>query len=182
MDTRLLRAVAGLASFGWSMTVKSEVKPFNSSIEIALRAMFILDAFTETQLSVQQIVHFDYLMIHSGDVDNGPSSIHPPVPNRTGEWLLRRELLETALGMLIQRELAVLVCAKDGIYFKASELTRPFIKHFSGDYSKLLQERATWLKVSFGSFSETDLASYMTKHIATWGINDGKVNRGNIFG
>lgn len=161
--------------------IKQKPVPFNSPLEIGLRALFLLDAFSGTFISTQQLVYFDYLMVHSGDVDGGPNSLHAPVPNRTGEWLVRREVLETGLGILIQHELATLICGKDGIYFQASDLTHPFIRHFTGEYAENLKSRALWVKTRFGTFSELELSKFMTAHIASWGIDEGVSIRGKIF-
>lgn len=158
------------------------LKPFNSTVEIALRAMFLLAATAPSKQSIQRLVYFDYLTIHSNDIVDGPDSIHPPIPNRTGEWLLRRETLQKALGLLIQRELASVTFEESGIYFSATKLTEPFIEYFQSDYSVLLKERAAWVSKKFGPMSENELAAFMNSHIATWGTTDIHVKRSKLFG
>ncbi len=154
---------------------------FNSPVEIALRALFLLAAFENQPQSIQSLVYYDYLMIHSADVEGGPVSIHPPVPNRTGEWLIRRELLEVGLGLLVGRELARLTCGSDGLYFQATELTSAFSKHFRCEYAEQLANRASWVFDRFGHLTEEELSRFMTQHIATWGINKELVARGKII-
>lgn len=143
-------------------------KPFNSALEIALRALFILGANNNQRLSLQRIIYLDYLTIHSEDVAEGPASIHPPLPNRTGEWLLRREVLQKSVGMLIQRELAEVVFEQSGIYYTASPLTLPFLKYFDSPYSKVLMKRAIWASNNFYDMEDSEMASFMNANIAVW--------------
>lgn len=156
-------------------------QPFNSSLEIALRALFLLAASAPTNQSVQKLIYFDYLTIHSNDVEGGPSSMHPPVPHRTGEWLMRRDTLEKSLGLLIQRELASVVFDESGIYFSATELTHAFVEYFQSDYAELLKERTAWVIDKFGSLTDEELAKFMNSHIAVWGQGETNRRRRTVF-
>jgi hypothetical protein len=58
-----------------------------------MRALILLAESYPEQLDLQRILEFDYLMVYTGDVD-GPPSIHPDLPLRSGELLVRRQLIE----------------------------------------------------------------------------------------
>lgn len=51
--------------------------PFNSPVESGLRALVLLYSLFPTSASLQRLVVFDYLLIHSDDVPDGPEGLHP---------------------------------------------------------------------------------------------------------
>ncbi len=44
-----------------------------------MRALILLAESYPDRLDLQRILEFDYIMVHTGDVD-GPPSIHPALP------------------------------------------------------------------------------------------------------
>jgi hypothetical protein len=80
------------------------VRTFNSPIETGMRALILLAESYPTHLDLQRLLEYDYIMVHTGDVD-GPPSIHPALPLRSGELLVRRELIERGLMLMISRGL-----------------------------------------------------------------------------
>ena len=68
---------------------KSDVTLFNSALETGVRALVILVANFPAALDLQRLVDFDYLVVHSGDVD-GPESLHPPLPMLSARTLRHR--------------------------------------------------------------------------------------------
>ena len=78
---------------------KSDVTLFNSALETGVRALVILVANFPAALDLQRLVDFDYLVVHSGDVD-GPESLHPPLPMREGELLVRRKIMSSSASMI----------------------------------------------------------------------------------
>ena len=80
------------------------VQTFNSPIETGVRALILLAESYPNQLDLQRILEFDYIMVHTGDVD-GPPSIPPALPLRSGELLVRRQLIERGLMLMISRGL-----------------------------------------------------------------------------
>ena len=80
------------------------VQTFNSPIETGVRALILLAESYPDQLDLQRILEFDYIMVHTGDVD-GPPSIHPALPLRSGELMVRRQFIERGLMLMISRGL-----------------------------------------------------------------------------
>src|SRR4051794_18613760 len=77
---------------------------FNSPLETGVRALTILEAAFPNSCDLQRLVELDYLVVHSGDV-GGPESLHAPLPLRAGELLVRRELIEKGLLLMMSRGL-----------------------------------------------------------------------------
>lgn len=144
-------------------------RPFNTSLESGLRSLFILDAIAPNFRDLQRLIYYDYLIVHSSDVPDGPTSLHPAIPHRSGEWLVRRELVQEGLNLMFSKELIIKNFNPGGISYSASELTSPFLKYFTSTYSTKLKERATWIRARFEKQSDDELKIFMSLHLGRWG-------------
>src|SRR4051794_15928122 len=80
--------------------------PFNSPVEVALRALTVLVESHPASMSLYRLTILDYLVVHSDDVPGGPPALHPRTPHRAGELFVRRGLLQGGLHLLQGRGLA----------------------------------------------------------------------------
>ena len=143
---------------------------FNSPLECGLRALALLEASgRDTACDLQRLVFFDYLLVHSGDVTDGPPSIHPATPLRSGEALVRRQWLERGLLLMLSRELIQRNFSDAGINYVASEITTAFLAYLEQPYTQQLRERAGWVVSQFGGYSTADLVSYFRENLDRWG-------------
>ena len=78
---------------------------FNTPLECGLRMLFVLNACRPTKVDLQRLITYDYLIVHSGDVAGSPESLHPAVPFRGTEWLVKRDLVRSGLDLMFAREL-----------------------------------------------------------------------------
>jgi len=144
-------------------------RPFNTPLESGFRSLFILAAISPTFRDLQRLVYYDYIMVHSNDIIEGPPSLHPAIPHRSGEWLVRRNLILGGLDLMYSRELVKKEFTSTGIMFGATELTIPFLKYFNSNYARALQETASWLANRFELFSDDELKNFMTSNLGRWG-------------
>jgi len=141
--------------------------PFNSPLETGVRALILLaEAYPET-LDLQRILEFDYLMVHSGDV-GGPPSLHPALPLRSGELLVRRQLIERGLLLMMSRGLIQRLATDAGLSYQAGDAAGPFLDALSADYLKDLKLRASWVISTFGHMSETDIRKALATVYDQW--------------
>jgi hypothetical protein len=152
-------------------------RPFNTPFETGLRALYLLDASAPSQFDLQRLVHYDYLLVHSAD-PQGPPSLHPAVPHRSGELLIRRQLLTVGLDLMFSKELAIKTFATSGILFSASDLTRAFLDHLSSPYAKHLKQLAEWVNFTFRGYSDEELNSFINTQLGRWGA---EFNRESIL-
>jgi hypothetical protein len=143
--------------------------PFNSPIECGLRGLVLLLAASPDGLDLQRLVQYDYLLVHSGDVDGGPKSIHPAVRFRSGELLVRRQLVENGLALLHVRALIEKRHSAKGIYYFASESAGPFLDQLGASYTQELKARARWVLESFSEYSDLMLSKFMRANWDRWG-------------
>ena len=149
-----------------------ELRPliFNGPVEMALRSLSVMTLFFPMALSIQQLVILDYLMVHSDDVDDGPTGIHPQTPYRGGELVVRRDYLLHGLRLLASRGLCISVYDEDGMRYAASDRAGGFLDALTSQYSKNLRVRAGWVQTKFGETTEADLFAYIDENIANWGV------------
>lgn len=141
--------------------------PFNSSLETGIRTLVLLETAYPISLSLERLIEFDYLVVHSGDA-GGPESLHAPLPLRTGELLVRRSIIESGLDLMMSRGLVERVILLSGISYKASEAAGPFLNALSSSYISSLRERALWVIVSFGQATEDELIGVTRKLFDKW--------------
>lgn len=143
------------------------VTVFNSALETGVRSLVILVASFPVALDLQRLVDFDYLVVHSGDV-NGPESLHPPLPMREGELLVRRKVIESGISLMMSRGLITRLTEAEGIMYQASDYAMPFIDSLTTPYIRLLIDRANWVGENFGNMSTKDLQKLLSNFFDKW--------------
>ena len=149
------------------MTTHSALTPFNTPLETGVRALTLLDAVFPSSIDLQHLVDFDYLVVHSGDV-GGPQSLHPPLPFRTGELLVRRGIIERGLLLMISRGLVWRIPSSKGIQYLASENANPFLSALSSNYITKLKERAAWIAERFGNATDEEIRATTRRFFEDW--------------
>lgn len=145
------------------------VAPFNGPVEIGLRSLCVLTATFPTSSSLQRLVVFDYLLVHSDDMPGGPAGLHPQTPHRGGEILVRRGVLQDGLTLYQSRGLIERVYQDGGVYFAATDRSAGFLDALDSEYVVGLRERADWVVDSFGLLDDTALDAIVRERIGKWG-------------
>jgi hypothetical protein len=143
------------------------IQTFNSPIETGMRALILLAESYPELLDLQRILEFDYIMVHTGDVD-GPPSIHPALPLRSGELLVRRQLIERGLMLLVSRDLISRHATPNGFMYRAEDDAGPFIDALSAEYLDDLKNRAVWVVDRFSEMSDQDIRIMLSTVYDQW--------------
>jgi hypothetical protein len=149
------------------MVNKFERSPFNSSLESGVRSVIILHSLFPGSVDLHRLVDFDYLVVHSGDV-NGPESLHAPLPMRAGELLVRRDIIEKGLLLMMSRGLLTRIATDSGIEYKASEKSNAFVSNLASPYLVKLVERADWVADNFCEKDEAELKGMIKGFFDHW--------------
>ncbi|TRX34978.1 threonine transporter [Flavobacterium sp. ZT3R18] len=144
------------------MEIKRNVNPFNNSVESGLRILTILNEAFPKSFDLQNLVYLDYLTIHSGDIDKTTNSLHPAVPYRSGEIMIRSSIIEKGLNLFISKKLIEKLYNQNGIEYKATENAMPFLESLEENYSINLQENASWTVNNFSNHTKQELKTIMT--------------------
>ncbi len=142
---------------------------FNTPLECGLRSAALLLAAYPSACDVQRLVQYDYLLVHSGDVEGGPPSVHPATPNRSGELLVRRSLIEQGLEFMIRKVVIEKAFTGHGIGYRAGEYASVFLDSLTSDYVRKLRERADWVVGRFQNMPDIELSEYMRERWSKWG-------------
>jgi len=146
---------------------RKSLAPFNTPLETGLRSVGILAAAFPIGFDLQRLVAFDYLVVHTGDID-GPPSLHPALPMRSAELLVRRNLVERGLLLMISRGLISRAPSAEGITYYAGEIAETFLSILESHYLSELQLRARWVVRRFGGMEDDALRSTMSKAFDQW--------------
>ena len=149
------------------MTDHRQREPFNTPLETGLRSLAILEAAFPEHLDLQRLVELDYLVVHSADI-GGPESLHAPLPLRAGELLVRRELIERGLLLMMSKGLICRELSTEGFGYAAGEQASSYLGSLTSPYTLLLRERAQWLIANFSGLSTDELRALIRKFFAHW--------------
>lgn len=144
-------------------------EPFNSAVEVGLRALVILIASHPAAYGLQRLTVVDYLVVHSDDIPDGPPGLHPRTPYRAGELLLRRGVLEEGLLLYQSRGLVERQFRPQGVFYVATDTAAAFLDVLTGRYVESLRDRATWMTEHFASTSDEGLFDLVDGWIGEWG-------------
>lgn len=143
--------------------------PFNSALETGIRTLAILIACYPKAHDLGRLVQYDYLTVHSADAD-GPPSLHPPLPLRSGELLVRRGLIESGLRLMMSRSLVRREFHVQGFLYSADDSAASFLDNMKSPYILALRDRAKWVAATFDALSADDLDTIVRRLFESWTI------------
>jgi len=144
--------------------------PFNSTLETGIRALVVLEAFHPRRCDLLEMTGLDHLVVHTGDFggQDAPESLHPDLPNRAGELLVRRQLVERSLRLMQQVHLVEVFETEDGIEFCASEDAPSYLNLLQAPYSVALKQRAKWMADRFAGLEAAEMRALIEGRIERW--------------
>jgi hypothetical protein len=119
------------------------------------------------KFDLQRLVAFDHLVVHTGDV-GGPDSLHAAVPMRAAELLVRRELVERGLLLMLSKALVVRYAETTGISYQAGEFAETFLTSLSSPYIVALRDRAAWVVDAFADMTDEQLKERIGAFFDQW--------------
>jgi hypothetical protein len=155
---------------GWELNSEDRnVRLFNSPIEIGLRCLFLLYQFRNDHLSIDKLIYLDYFLIHAGDVSKEQKSIHPKYPFRSTEIVVKREILSSALKLLISKELININFADTGIQYEITNVGCKALDYFESNYANQIRKVSDWLYQTYKDFTEAQLSEVIDTNLQKWG-------------
>lgn len=144
--------------------------PFNSTLETGIRALVVLEALYPRHCDLMEMTWLDHLVVHTGDFDGEgvPDSLHPDLPNRTGELLVRRQLVERSLRLMQQVHLVDVFETDGGIEFCASDQAPSYLDLLQSPYSLALKDRAKWIAGNVADLTTAEIKTLIENRIGRW--------------
>ena len=141
---------------------------FNGPVEIGMRAAMVLANAYPERLDLSRLVILDYIVVHSGDIPDGPPSLHPPTPLRAGEVSVRRGLLENGLHLLAMKGLVARHLDETGITYSAQSEITAFLDALSSEYAYAVRDRAEWAVQRLNSLSDSQVQELFEESMGRW--------------
>lgn len=146
---------------------RDDIPLFNSPLETSLRTLIVLDALHPRACTLIELTWFDHLVVHTSDL-GGPDSLHPDLPSRGGELLVRRRLVDEGVRLLVHADLVEILEDEVGIRYVAGDEAPSFIDLMGTSYGQRLRKRAAWLSEEFGSVPEEEMRSVVHERLGRW--------------
>ena len=102
------------------------------------------------------------------DSINGPESLHPQIPLRSTELLVRRKLVENGLLLMMSRKLVVRQACSEGILYQAGEMAETFMLCLTSPYLLELKKRSIWVINHFGYMNYDHLKKIIREFFNHW--------------
>lgn len=142
---------------------------FNSALETGVRAVVVLDAAYPRAFDLAQLTWLDHLVVHTADI-GGPESLHPDIPQRTGELLVRRRLVEDGLNLMRRLHLINSATTDNGIVYTATDEASALVESMRSSYARELRHRSQWLADYVSRTSADALAKLVADRIGRWAV------------
>ena len=146
----------------------SSISAFNSPLETGLRSLYILTANVENTFDLQELLAFDHLVVHTGDFENAPISLHPSNPSRNGELVIRRSLVEQGLLLMESKGLIKRLSTTKGFEYQAEEFAVVLVEQFTSPYLTGLRERSNWVVEHYFSLGSDVFRSVFDRAFDRW--------------
>lgn len=146
---------------------QGRTSPFNSALETGVRTLAVLVESYPNAHDLGRLVQYDYLTVHSADA-GGPPSLHPPLPLRSGELLVRRGLIEAGLRLMMSRSLIRRDLHMDGLIYAAEDAAGAFLGSIRSPYIAQLRDRAEWVVSTFDGLSTDELNAVTKRLFNAW--------------
>jgi hypothetical protein len=140
---------------------------FNSPLEAGIRAVVVLEHLRPQALDLAEMVLFDHVVVHTADL-GGPPSLHPDVPGRKGELLVRRRLVEASLQLMQRCHLVDQESADEGIIYRASDEAAAYVELLETDYSVQMKICARWVAEQVRIHGKAQFKRLVREHIGDW--------------
>ncbi|MDV3251133.1 threonine efflux protein [Devosia sp. BK] len=140
---------------------------FNSPLEAGIRAVVVLEYLRPAVVDLSELVLLDHIVVHTSDL-GGPESLHPDVPDRKGELLVRRRLVEEGIDLMRRCHLLVQEAADEGIFYRASDEAASYVELLESAYSSRLKERANWVAERVKQHSKGGFTSQARQQLGDW--------------
>jgi hypothetical protein len=142
---------------------------FNSPIEIGLRTLVLLSNEPSINYDLDRLVIFDYFILHANDLDPDQMNLHPSLPHRSSEIIIRRKLVQEGLDILVSKGLVDIIYDEEGLFYKSNQITTLFVKLLKSNYYNRLRSQCKWVIDSYGDIDTKELNTLVNNKIQVWG-------------
>ncbi|WP_148359073.1 ABC-three component system middle component 2 [Peribacillus simplex] len=142
---------------------------FNAPLEVGLRTLVLLSYVKTNDYDIDRIVIFDYFILHARDIDAEQNNLHPSLPHRSTEIIIRRKLILEGLEILVSKGLVDIIYNNAGIFYKSNKMTDLFVNLLKSNYFIRLKNLTHWAISKYGEIDTQQLNSLINENVQLWG-------------
>ena len=131
---------------------------FNTSFEISLRALIILNT-SGIGLSIDKITAFDFIAIYGKDFGVSQDNLHGNNNYRFSEYTSKREIVVRAIKELVLKGYVAPHCDKNGFKYSITSRGKLYCEAFNDEYAEKYTDIIKKANVLFSDYSERNLIS-----------------------
>ena len=149
---------------------------FNSPLEVGTRAVVVLEHLRPEVVDLGQMILLDHAVVHAADF-GGPGSLHPSLPGRIGEVVVRRQVVEAGLDLMRRCHLIEVLPGASGFLYGASPEAAAYVELLETPYSVLLRRCADWVADLHRGRTATNFHDLVRERLGAWGEELGDQSR-----
>lgn len=138
---------------------------YNSSLETSIRLGKLLVEFFPERISIERLIYIDFIIVNLNDFIEGEDSLHPAVPRRDTQAIIKRKLVNDAIDLMKSHGLIEEVYDTTGFTYLASDKTFSFTNSIRSTYIDKLLNNIKVIKKHYGNKSDNYLESIIRKKI-----------------
>jgi hypothetical protein len=142
---------------------------FNGPLEAGIRAVAILGAAFPHSYDIERLTAYDYLLVRTHQL-GGPDDLHPLGLIETPATQVRRKVVQSALVLMMTRDLVARVVETRGIRYRAGETAALFLDSLRSPYLHALKIRASWLVGHLEAYDDAAFQALMRRFFDNWVI------------
>lgn len=132
------------------------MKLYNSSFELSLRIIVLLDTYS-CPLSLDEIIQIDILSTYSKQYGIGDVNLHGDTSYTLSEVASRRDLINEALKNLVLQGYVEVKTSKKGFLYFISEIGKNIHKQMSSDYAIEYKKNVKLVKEKISNKSSKEI-------------------------
>ena len=138
------------------------IEIFNSSFEMSLRILIILNVVNE-RISLDRIVAMDFIAVYGKEFNVSECNLHGDNEYRFSEYASRRPIMMQAIKELVLRNYIKPICNKRGFNYCISNRGKIFIKSLNDEYANVYKDNLKQVEMRFKGWSDRRLSKFINE-------------------
>lgn len=137
---------------------------FNSTFEISLRVLLILEDSNESLYSSDMLAAIDFMAVYGQDFGVSDSNMHGNNLFKYSEFATRRELTKEATKNLVLKGLISVNCNENGFTYTITTTGTQYCASLKSDYANSYREMIIKVNRYIKDMSEKNILSLINQH------------------
>lgn len=138
-------------------------KLFNSTFEVSLRALLLLSQTTDTNMTLDRLVAYDFISLYGRHFDLADINLHGDNEYGFSELSARRTVMQTALKELVLDGLVKAARRQDGFCYEITDVGTAFCRKQTTDYAGAYRQLARATHKKYKGMTEVEIMTVISR-------------------